>query len=260
MIARLPFRESVFAAMFAALIAQSAHADEATALDTGRIDEAIRNRSQTQAGGSAYGELGLGYDSNLTGVPADFGAAAPQSFNLGGIQATGNSLERKAGFAHGAIGGQYDRPLSSGWSVFAGGEARGRAYRHESDFNIAAGEVRLGGARNDGANQWRGTASFAPFWQKDVAPGDPQPTNDRRMAGINLDWRHSVDPKTQVGLGLQLNGVRFPKNTVQDFDQAYLSASWLQSFERSGVPLVYLTAFATADHARNSFENGVSGR
>jgi hypothetical protein len=225
-----------------------------------RYLDAIRTRKrQTQAGGSAYGELGLGYDSNLTGVPADFGAAAQQSFNLSGIQATGNSLKRSAGFAHAAIGGEYDKPLSGGWSVFAGGEARGRAYLRESDFNIAQGEVRLGGARNDGANQWRGTASFAPFWQKGAAPGDPRPTNDRRMGGINLDWKHAVDPKTQVGLGLQVNAVRFPKNQIEDFDQVYVAASWLKTFERKGVPLVYLSVFATDDRARNSFENGVSG-
>jgi hypothetical protein len=151
-----------------------------------------------------------------------------------------------------AIGGEYDRPLSRGWSVFAGGEVRGRAYLRESDFNIAAGEVRLGGASNDGADQWRGTASFAPFWQKGAAPGDPQPTNDRRMGGVNLDWRHAIDTKTQVGLGLQVNGVRFPKNPTEDFDQVYVSASWLKSFERKGIPLVYLSVFATDDRARNS--------
>lgn len=79
------------------------------------------------------------------------------------------------------------------------------------------------------------------------------------MGGVNLDWRRSLDTKSEVGLGLQVNGVRFPKKSVEDFDQAYLAVSWQRSFERMGVPLVHLAAFATADHARNSFENGVSG-
>src|SRR5258708_14992542 len=85
-----------------------------------RYLETIQARKrQTQAGGSAYGELGLGFDSNLTGVPADFGAAAQQSFNLSGIQPTGNSLKRHAGFAQGAIGGGYDPPPRRGRAVFA---------------------------------------------------------------------------------------------------------------------------------------------
>ena len=48
-----------------------------------RYLEAIQSRKrQTQAGWSGFGELGLGYDTNITGVPVDFGSAAQQSFNL----------------------------------------------------------------------------------------------------------------------------------------------------------------------------------
>ena len=205
-----------------------------------------------------FGELGLGYDSNITGVPGDFGAAALQSFNLSGIQATGNAIKRSAAFVAGAGGAEYSRPLSRGWSLFAGGEVRGRAYRHESDFNSTAAEGHFGGALNSGPNQLRATASYAPFWQKGAAPGDPQPTNDRRMAGAALDWRHALDTKTQLGLGLQLNSIRFPKNEIEDFDQVFVSASWLKSFERAGVPLLYLTGFVTDDRARNKLADGAT--
>jgi hypothetical protein len=225
-----------------------------------RYLEAIRNRKrQTQAGGSLWGELGLGYDSNLTGVPADFGAAAQQSFNLSGIQPTGNSLKRHAAFFGGALGGEYDRPIGRGFSLFAGGEGRGRVYRRESDFDLVSAEVRGGAALNDGVSQWRATANFSPFWQKGAAPGDPQPKNDRRMGGLGLDWRRALDSKSQVGLGLQLNAVRFPSNNIEDFNQAYLSATWLHSFERPGVPMIYLSAFATDDRALHSFDNGSGG-
>ena len=227
----------------------------------GRYLDAIQQRKhQTQAGWTAFGELGLGYDSNITGVPVNFGAAAAQAFNLIGIEPTGNSLKRSAAFVQGAAGAEYFYPLSRGWSLFSGGELRGRAYNNESDFNLAAAELHFGGALNAGENQYRATASFAPFWQQGAAPGDPQPTNDRRMAGVNLDWRHALDTKTQLGVGVQVNNVRFPRNKVEDFTQLFLSASWLKSFERKGVPLVYITGFVTEDHADNDFENGVAGR
>jgi outer membrane protein len=226
----------------------------------GRYLDAIQQRKhQTQAGFTAYGELGLGYDSNITGVPVNFGAAAQQSFNLIGIEPTGNSLKRSAGFVQGAVGGEYYKPLSRGWSLFGGGELRGRAYHKESDFNLGAVEAHFGGALNEGQNQYRATASYAPFWQQGAAPGDPQPTNDRRIAGVNLDWRHSLDTKTQLGFGLQLNNVRFPQNRVENFNQLFLTASWLKSFESKGVPLIYLSGFVTEDRADKDFENGVSG-
>jgi outer membrane protein len=222
-----------------------------------RYLEAINTRKQqTRPGWTAFGELGVGYDSNITGVPSNFFTASQQSVGIG-FDPTGNSLKRSAAFAQGAIGAEYYRPLSRGWSLYTGGEVRGRAYRGESDFNLAMGEVHLGGALNAGDDQYRATASYSPFSQKGAAPGDPKPTNDRRLAGINLDWRHAVDTKTQVGLALQVNSVRFPKNSIENFDQLFVSASWLKSFEGKGSPLLYLTGFVTEDRARNEFDNGV---
>lgn len=227
----------------------------------GRYLDAIRTRrSQTQAGWSSFGELGLGYDSNITGVPTNFGAAAQQAFNLIGIDATGNSVKRRAAFMQGAIGTEYSRPLSRGWSLFAGGDLRGRAYRRESDFNSIAGDLRAGGARSDGPNQWRVMGSYLEYRQDGAAPGDPKPTNDRRIAGASLDWRRALDSKTQIGFGVQLNAVRFPKNDVEDFNQVFLSVSWLRSFERQGVPLLYVTGFVSDDRAVNKLFDGTTGK
>ena len=238
---------------------RAANPPPAAQIAINRYLDAINTRKQqTRAGWSAFGELGLGYDSNITGVPSNFFAASQQSVGIG-FDPTGNSLKRSAAFVQGAAGAEYYRPLSRGWSLFTGGELRGRAYRHESDFNLASGEVHFGGALNAGDNQYRAAASYSPFSQKGAAPGDPQPTNDRRIGGVSFDWRHALDTKTQVGLAVQVNDVRFPKNKVEDFDQLFLSASWLKSFEGRGSPLLYLTGFVTEDRARNDFDNGVSG-
>ncbi len=224
-----------------------------------RYLEAIQARKhQTQAGWTGFGELGLGYDSNITGVPTDFGSAAQQAFNLVGIEPTGNAIKRSAAFMQGAVGAEYSRPLGRGFSLFAGGELKGRAYRGESDFNSAAAEVRLGGALNSGQNQWRTTASYLMFNQEGGAPGDPKQTNDRRMGGITLDWRHSIDTKTQLGAAVSVNSIKFPENEIEDFDQLFASVSWLRSFERAGIPLLYLTGFVSEDRASNKFADGVT--
>ncbi len=226
----------------------------------GRYLDAIAARKhETQAGWSGFGEMGLGYDSNITGVPVNFGAAAQQSFNLVGIEPTGNAIKRSAAYVQGGAGADYFQPLTRGWSLYGGGEARGRGYNNESDFDSYSGDLHGGGALNEGPNQWRIGADYNAYWQQGDAPGNPQPTNDRRMGALTVDWRHALDTKTQVGLGVQLNDVRFPANSVEDFDQVYLSASWLHSFERPGVPLLYVAAFVTDDHARNSFTGAIPG-
>jgi hypothetical protein len=224
-----------------------------------RYLDAIQSRKhQTQAGWTGYGELGLGYDSNITGVPLDFGAAALQSFNLIGIEATGNSIKRKAPYIQGAAGAEYSRPLSRGWSVFAGGDARGRRVPTTRRISTPRrARLRIGGALNSGQNQWRTTASYLAFSQEGDAPGEPKPTNDRRMGGIGFDWRHALDTKTQLGLNVQANAVRFPTNEIEDFDQIFVGGSWLKSFERPGVPLLYVSVFGSYDRAPNKFPDGV---
>lgn len=222
------------------------------------LDAIQQRRHQAQAGWVGYGELGNGYDSNITGVPTDFGAAAQQAFNLPGIEASGNSIKRKAPFISGGVGAEYARPLGGGWGLFVGGDARGRAYREESDFNSMTGEARFGGALNAGANQWRGTANYLAFQQKGAAPGDPAPTNDRRMAGVNFEYRRALDTRTQLGFGLQLNRVTFPRNKLEDFDQVFLTLSYLKSFDRAGAPLLYLTAFGSGDRAPNELAGGTT--
>jgi hypothetical protein len=94
-----------------------------------------------------------------------------------------------------------------------------------------------------------------------VLPEGAEPSgisNDRRIGGLGVDWRRSLDTRTQVGLGVQASAVRFPDNPVEDFDQVLVQASWLKSFEAKGAPMLYLTAFASEDRAINELDNGVT--
>jgi tetratricopeptide (TPR) repeat protein len=241
---------------------RAANPPPAAQIAINRYLEAINARKQqTRAGWTAFGELGLGYDSNITGVPAAFFAAAQQSIGIG-FDPTGNSVKRSAWFAQGAVGAEYFHPLGRGWSLFAGGEGRGRLYRHEPDFNLGAAEMHAGAALNAGDDQYKISASYSPFWQEGAAPevaGSEKLTNDRRVAVLGFDWRHAVNTRTQVGFGLQLNSIRFPKNQLEDFNEVLVTGSWLHSYEGRGSPLLYLTAFVTEDRAPNEFDNGVEG-
>lgn len=224
-----------------------------------RYLEAIQaRRRQTTPGWTGYAELSLGYDSNITGVPSDFGAAAQQSYGIIGIEPTGNSVKRDAWFGNAAAALEYSHPLSRGWSVFGGGEVRARGYVDETLFNSLAGDFRAGGALNDGPTQWRMLAAYQHFNQEGDAPGEPKPTNDRRIKSVQGEWKYMVDTKTQAGLGIQYGQVRFPTNEVEDFDQVFVMGSWLHSFEAKGVPLVYLAAFGSDDNAKNKMADGIT--
>ncbi len=222
---------------------------------------AIQERKKlTRSGLVGYGELSLGFDTNLTGVPGDFSSAVLNAFGLPGVDPTGNSVKRRAPFV-GAQGGlDYFKPLSRGFSVFAGLEGRSRAYRKASDFNLLGGEGRAGVTLNQGAQQWRLLTNASQFRQEGQAPGEPKPTNDRNSAGIAADWRLALDQRNQIGAAVQLSRQRFPDNDLEDFDQVLVSASWLRSFEAKGVPLLYLTAFHSRDEAERKLPDGLSDK
>ena len=178
------------------------------------------------------------------------------AFNLPGVDATGNSIKRSAGFISGAAGADYFYPLKRGWSLFAGADVRGRAYRNEPDFNSKSVEGRFGGALNDGPHQWRVAATASRFDQQGQAPGDPKPTNDRTTAGISGDWRMTLNQKNQIGFSTQVSRQRFPDNNIEDINQVLVSASWLRAFEAKGLPLLYLTGYYANDDAVRKLPDG----
>ena len=120
--------------------------------------------------------------------------------------------------------------------------------------------MRGGATLNDGPSQWRFTLLGQRFLQEGAAPGDPKATNDRDTFAGALDWRYAIDPRTQVGAGLQLAKVTFPKNEFEDFNQALVSVSFLKSLAMPSAPLFLVTAFASDDDAVRKLPDGVTDK
>jgi outer membrane protein len=227
------------------------------------LDALQARKKQLQAGWTGFGELGWGYDSNISAATADFGAAVAHDYGLSGFTGTGNAKKRSAWYGQADVGVDYSRPLTRGWSWYAGGEQKGRGYLKEPRYNYNFGEIHTGASLNSGQSQWKVFGSLSYFEQQGdipIAPGAPEITNDRRMGAIGGEWRHSLDTRNQIGAALQWNRNKFPTTPIEDFDQIYASMSWLKSFEAKGVPLLYLTGFITDDHAKNSFNTGVNNQ
>ena len=222
---------------------------------------AIRARRTQRANVfSAWGETAIGYDSNITGVPADFTSAVQSAFNLAGVNPTGNSIKRKAPYLAAAVGADYTHALTTSWAAFIGGEARGRAYRREGDFNSVSGEARAGALWTTGPQQLRLTAGYNRFNQEGLAPGEPKPTNDRSTALVAADYRYALNERQQWSVGLTGSRVKFLTNNIEDFDAATVTAGFVQAFERKGSPVLQVTSFYSRDEAVRKLADGVSDK
>ncbi len=222
---------------------------------------AIRERRAQAANVfSAWGETGLGYDSNITGVPSDFTSAVASAFNLTGVSPTGNSIKRKAPYLAAAVGADYSYALRAGWAAFVGGEARGRAYRRESDFNSILGEARVGALWADGPQQLRLTGGYNRFKQDGLAPGEPRPTNDRSTSLVSTDYRYAFNERQQMNVGVAGTRVRFLNNNIEDFDAVTVTAGFLQAFQRSGSPILQVSSYYSRDEAVRKLADGISDK
>jgi outer membrane protein len=215
-----------------------------------RYLEAINARKKkTTRSTIAWGETSLGYDTNLTGVPNDFSAAVASSFNLVGIDPTGNSIKRKAPYVGAAVGADVEQPINRNWSALLTGELRGRAYRNESDFNSLFGELRGGAGWTGGEHQLRMLLGGSYFSQEAQAPGEPKPTNDRRGVSLSADYRFAVSQNQQINIGLTGAQTRFPKNDIEDINSVVFTGGWTKTFGGNGTPIIQLSGFFGNDKA-----------
>jgi outer membrane protein len=213
------------------------------------LDAINARKKKTARSITAWGETSLGYDTNLTGVPNDFSAAVASSFNLIGIDPTGNSIKRKAPYIGAAAGADIEQPLGRNWSALLTGELRGRAYRKESDFNSLFGELRGGAGWTGGDHQLRLLLGGSRFSQEAQAPGEPKPTNDRRGVSVSADYRLALAQNQQINFGLTGAQTRFPKNDIEDINSVVISGGWTKTFEGRGAPIVQLSGFFGNDKA-----------
>ena len=209
---------------------------------------------------SVWGEMALGYDSNLTGVPNDFTTAVQQAFNLIGVQPTGNSIKRKAPYLGAGLGSDLIFPISESWNGYIGGDVRGRGYRREGEFNSGTAEVRASAIWEGGKHSFRLNSSFNAFTQKGDAPGEPKPTNDRRSAVGGGEYRVGLTRTTQLSVGALAVQTRFPKNNIEDFNSSVASVSLLSTFAGKSSPVLQMTAFGTRDKAVRKLADGVTDK
>ncbi len=217
-------------------------------------------RAQGKRAVYGYGELSLGYDTNITGVPKDFTAAVVSAFNIPGVDPTGNSIKRKAAYVGAAFGVDYIHPLTTTWSAVLGAEARGRAYRHQTDFNSLNGDARAGVAWNSGLQGLKLSGGYSQFKQDGLAPGEPRPTNDRKTSTIGADYRYSLTGQQQLNFGLSGSRVRFPRNQIEDIDAIAVSAGWLKSFTGNGAPVLQISGYFSRDEAVRKLADAVSDK
>jgi tetratricopeptide (TPR) repeat protein len=214
---------------------------------------------------NAWGEVALGYDSNITGVPNDFTRAVQVAFNIPGVEPTGNSIKRKAPYVTLGVGGDWMIPLRGAFAAHLGGEARGRAFRekdgnNEGDFNSTLAELRAGVAWAQARQAWRIGLTGHRFDQEGQAPGEPKQTNNRNTATLSADYRYTLSEKQELTAGLSGSRLRFPDNDIEDINATGFNLGFTRQLEGARRPVLNLSGFFSDDKAVRKLADGVSDK
>ena len=215
--------------------------------------QVARLRSRQRLATTGYVEAGFGRDTNLSSTTNDFPGAILVSFGLPNIVPTGNSIRREDNFLAANLGGDIAYAVAPDRVLFAAANFRWRGYREFDDYDYYFGDF-LGGFRAQAKGYlWTASVLAQTFRQDGAfvdALGTDRITNDRDALGGIFEVRRELDATTQVALGAQLTGFRYPANPGQDTRQ------WLVSAALDAKPValeglsIGLRAFYSHDDAR----------
>lgn len=183
---------------------------------------------------TSYIEVGFGRDSNAntaTHINPIKVAAPTFLFTL-----DPDDLARKDNYRSLNAGIDYNTSLGEGFSVYAGGDYRGRFYRQldTSDYGLLDGRAGIG--YSTGSSLIRG--GFVGGYYA----GDNKLA--RTNLGATLDWRYALDSSNQLTLGGSVIQYRFTQigANVNDYLAYTVNAGWFGAIgTQSGVGLT-LTA------------------
>ncbi len=185
--------------------------------------DAISAREQaekTQITG--YFEEALGYDSNINAATSQAQIPVPAFGNLV-FTLSPTSLKTADSFGSLAGGAEVNHLINADFGLYAGADARLRAYSGHNQFNFVDLAGHAGAFYNYEGEVFR--LGFLGDQYRLGANGDP----NRDTSGLTAEWRHPAGPADQITLFGQYMQNRFvtPGMETQNHNLALFGESWL---------------------------------
>lgn len=216
----------------------------------GKLADQYSKGKKTVAYG--YMEYGYGYDSN------PLSAIARNPITVAGgvpIPLPDSSLARSSNYNAVSLGGEVIHALGSGFSVYAGGDARARFYNQLDQADNMAVDLRGGVGYSAGRHNIR-VGVLGGTYELDH-------TSFRRSLGGNADYRFLLNDATQLTANLTAIRFRYVNELLQTND--YDLYSGLLGFTRSvagGRAIIGLNlvgGYETADPRRQDGDKRFGG-
>jgi hypothetical protein len=203
---------------------------EVKALVSQYLGAAARQEAGEKRAFSAYAQLGLGHDSNVSSTTADTQIAIPL---FGGVLFTLNGVSTRQDdvFAQAEAGASYAHALSPAWSLLADATVAARQYQDVDVFNNRAANLGLGVSWRQGPDNV----------QLKLQAQDYALDNEgyRSLYGTMAQYQRALDDSTAVSLYTQASRLDHHLLGVPDASRYTLGTGYSRALEMALSPVLY---------------------
>ncbi len=191
---------------------------------------------------SAYGEVGLGRDSNVNSANQAGEFAIPA---FGGLLFAVDPQNRRRGdsFAFAAAGATLQRPLAADWKLIATLNGRIAANRHLHTMDTSSLDGTLGLSHSAGAHSQTVAFQSNTAW---VASGVYRSAN-----GASAQWQSQFDAASQWSAFLQWARLEYAGQAERNTDRTVLGTAYARAFAATGT-LGYASVYGAEESVRRS--------
>lgn len=201
------------------------------------LDAIERRRAHPEHTFSAYVETGAGYDTNIESTTSATSLVVP----LYGLEVPLDPeyTQRKDSLLRLRGGIDYSTPIATTTRFFVNGN--GEVRRHATHPTADTDNLALQAGLHFHAGRNRLTAAAQA---QQLAVDD---SRNRDIAGLALQWQHTLDASNELTAGIQHAAIRYPDQDTRDVDRQSAGLTWSHALNRTGKPILSLGGYGGRD-------------
>lgn len=225
------------------LIARSAPPPEIRKI----LNEYLADLTNRQAPGQdtrlrAYGQIGIGYDSNFNHATTADALALPL-FNNTVFTLSREGRARDSFYNQLKAGLSYSKPIAPSWRFLADATVSSSLYWETHDYNTLVADIGLGAAYRKDNHQ---------FTIKGMAQNYRLGSHSyRNLVGVLGQYAYTVSPTSELTAFTHVNRMNYPQESVRNAYRYTAGLSWSQ-LVAGGKAVVYASAYGGKEEAIKS--------
>ncbi len=222
--------------------------DEKTRKTIEKLLTDIQKTEGTNTTFTAYLDLGLGWDSNVSSVPNISSIAVPI---IGGTFQLGNTaLAKSDSFTNLAAGLSFRHPFNRQFSVFGGVSGTDHLNGSETAFNNSTLDFNAGLQYAQNKNNWIISLQDSHFYLDSE--------NFRHAYGGYAQWLYNIDTNNQASVYAQYTRITYTDNSANNTDRTIAGVNVGHAFQWDYKPVIFAGYYGGRDVARNADVNAIS--